>query len=266
VLFVPKKKERSSMSTGIRGNLFSVAAVVSISAGLAIIACTVIVSRTYRDRFESPKKMDQSLAVTGSSRKRIVSDRAVWSLTVTVTEKDQKEAFAKLKKDLDQVQKFLKDRKFEASDIQLGALNSQPTYALDRRGQPSKEVESYTVSRSLTVSSPQVAAVSTAAPDITELIETGLNIHSGLPEYYYTKIGELKIEMIGEAAKDARSRADQIVTQAGCGISEVRNARMGVLQIVRPESTEVSSGGIYDTSTIEKDVTAVVSLTFGLTN
>lgn len=46
----------------------------------------------------------------------------------------------------------------------------------------------------------------------------------------------------------------------------VRNARMGVLQIVRPELTEVSSGGIYDTSTIEKDVTAVVSLTFGLTN
>jgi uncharacterized protein len=237
-----------------------------VIACIAIVACALIFSNTYRDRFESPKKMDQSLAVTGSSRKRITSDRAVWGLTITVTEKDQKDAFAKLKKDIEQVQKFLKERKFEASEIQLGALHSQPTYALDRRGLPSKDVESYTVSRSLTVTSSNVLAVSTAAPEVTELVETGVNLSSGQPEYYYTKIGELKIAMIGEAAKDARSRADQIVTQAGCGISEVRNARMGVLQIVRPESTEVSSGGIYDTSTIEKDVTAVVSLTFGLTN
>ena len=72
--------------------------------------------------------------------------------------------------------------------------------------------------------------------------------------------------MIGEASKDARQRADQIVTHAGCSIGEVRVARMGVLQITRPECTEVSSSGIYDTSTIDKDVNSVVSLTFALEN
>jgi hypothetical protein len=39
---------------------------------------------------------------------------------------------------------------------------------------------------------------------------------------------------------------------------------MGVLQITRPHSTEVSSYGIYDTDTIDKDVRAEVSVTFGV--
>jgi len=60
------------------------------------------------------------------------------------------------------------------------------------------------------------------------------------------------------------SRAEQIATNSGCAIAEVRNARMGVLQITRPHSTEVSDSGLNDSSSIEKDVTAVVSLTFAL--
>jgi len=39
---------------------------------------------------------------------------------------------------------------------------------------------------------------------------------------------------------------------------------VGVMQITRPESTDVSDEGIYDTSTIDKDVRAVVTLTLGL--
>ena len=50
-------------------------------------------------------------------------------------------------------------------------------------------------------------------------------------------------------------------TQAGCRVGEVRTARMGVLQVTQPDSTETTGGGVYDTSTIEKDVCAVVSLT-----
>ncbi len=54
--------------------------------------------------------------------------------------------------------------------------------------------------------------------------------------------------MIGEASRDARTRADQVVGNAGCAIAEVRHARMGVLQITQPNSTDVSDTGIYDTT------------------
>ena len=66
------------------------------------------------------------------------------------------------------------------------------------------------------------------------------------------------------ASADARLRADNIASATGAALGELRDARMGVLQITRPLSTEVSSWGIYDTDTIEKDVRAVVTATFGI--
>lgn len=254
------------MATEIRANLLSVAIVVSVSVAGALIICTNVVANTYRARLENPKKMDQSLAVTGSARKRIRSDLAVWRIKVSGTGDDMKLGFAALKKAVDRVGKFLENQKFAASEIALGGIDSQPKYATDRRGNETKEIAGYILTRWYTVTSPSVDAVAAAATEVTELLQEDLDVVSNLPEYYYTKIGDLKIAMIGEASKDARQRADQIVTQAGCSIAEVRLARMGVLQITRPECTDVSASGIYDTSTIDKDVNAVVSLTFGLEN
>jgi hypothetical protein len=47
-------------------------------------------------------------------------------------------------------------------------------------------------------------------------------------------------------------------------VSTLKEARAGVLQITRPWSTEVSAGGMNDTSSVEKDVTSVVHLTLAI--
>jgi hypothetical protein len=39
---------------------------------------------------------------------------------------------------------------------------------------------------------------------------------------------------------------------------------VGVFQITARNSTEVSDSGIYDTSSLEKDITAVVPLSFAV--
>ena len=70
--------------------------------------------------------------------------------------------------------------------------------------------------------------------------------------------------MLGEAAKDAKERADKIAASTGNSIGPVRSARMGVLQITPADSTEVSDMGIYSTSTIDKDMTAVVNISFAV--
>ena len=44
----------------------------------------------------------------------------------------------------------------------------------------------------------------------------------------------------------------------------VRSVRTGVFQITRPHSTEVSDEGMYDTHTIAKDITAVLTITFAV--
>jgi hypothetical protein len=70
--------------------------------------------------------------------------------------------------------------------------------------------------------------------------------------------------MLSEATADARQRAEQILKSAGSRLGPVRSVRTGVFQITRPHSTEVSDYGMYDTSTIEKDITAVLTLSFAV--
>ena len=109
-----------------------------------------------------------------------------------------------------------------------------------------------------------VGRIGQIAREATELINQGILIESQAPKYYYTQIGDLKIEMLGEAAKDAKERAQRIALSTGNTIGSVRSAKMGVLQITAADSTDVSDYGVYDTSTIEKDMTAVVNVSFAV--
>ncbi|MGB7963317.1 MAG: SIMPL domain-containing protein, partial [Propionicimonas sp.] len=77
-------------------------------------------------------------------------------------------------------------------------------------------------------------------------------------------LGDLKIEMLGEAAADARMRAEQIAASTGAKVGVLRSARMGVMQINPAGVSAVSSEGNNDTSSLEKDVFAVVSAGFTL--
>ena len=137
-------------------------------------------------------------------------------------------------------------------------------YERDPKGlHETRAISGYALDRTFVVRSSDVNKVADAAAKVTELIEEGVHVTSKRPEYHYTKLSDLKIEMLGAASSNARERADKIAENAGCKVTDVRSARMGVLQITKPDSTEVSDYGISDTSTIEKDVTAVVTLALG---
>ena len=70
--------------------------------------------------------------------------------------------------------------------------------------------------------------------------------------------------MQAEAAHDARARADQIASNSGCRVGEVRYARMSVPQITPLFSTNESDGGYDDTSSMDKKITAIVVAGFSI--
>ena len=96
----------------------------------------------------------------------------------------------------------------------------------------------------------------------TDLIRQGIAFESYPPEYLYTRLADLKVEMLALATRDARARALEMAKNSGSRIGRLRSARMGVLQITPQHSTAISDYGINDTSSLLKDVTAVVSVSF----
>ena len=252
------------MDCRVRTDFLRSAAVVALGVTVSLIASTAVAARAYRGREADTSRRQQTLAVKGLARQRIRSDIAVWQIEVKGEGASLEEAFAMLEKGRQSVHGFLRSQPFEASEVGVDAIRTVTHYVRDAQGDQTREVAAYSLQGGLTVTSGELERVATAAGEVTELIREGVLVVSQPPAYYYSRLADLKIELMALASRDARARADAIADNTGCSVADVREARMGVLQITPPHSTEVSSYGIFDTSTIEKDVRAVVSVTFGI--
>lgn len=252
------------MEHRVRVYMTNAAWVLSAGAAVSLISSTFVAARAYRARGEQSLAAERTIYVKGSTRRRIRSDRAVWQITVEGEAADLKAAFVKLDDAVGRVRTFLEQRGFGPAEIGLAAIDTRTYYQRDSYGKETRQVAGYVLSRTFVVTTADVDKVCQAAGQVTTLIKDGVHVISHTPEYYYTRLADLKVALMGAATADARRRAEQIAANAGCAVGAVRSARMGVLQITRPESMEVSSYGIYDTSTIAKDVRAVVTVRFGI--
>ena len=107
-------------------------------------------------------------------------------------------------------------------------------------------------------------ASDTLVIDANEQVGEGVALVSEGTQFLYTKAGQAKVEMMADATKDARTRAEQIASQGSREVNELRSARMGVVQVNPLYSTATSWEGNNDTSSLEKTITVTVSAEFAL--
>ena len=99
--------------------------------------------------------------------------------------------------------------------------------------------------------------------EITELLNQGVQFYSESPRYYYTKLADLKIQMISKATQDARLRAEKIAEFSGGKLGKLESARMGIFQITGQNSKETYSwGGTFNTDSREKSASITMKLTY----
>jgi len=236
----------------------------SLMAAL-VLAIAVVVSTTIGGWFfVKGKRGDQTITVTGSARKRIRSDLVIWRSAVTYQAPVLSEAYRSLSEAVPKVKAYLISKGIADNQITISSISSQTLHGRTSDGTETSDITGYSLRQELSVRSNEVDKISQIAREATELINQGILIESMAPEYLYTQLGSLKIEMLAEAAKDAKVRAEQIAQSTGSSIGSVRSARMGVLQITPADSNEVSGEGMNDTSSLEKDITAVVNIGFAV--
>ena len=126
------------------------------------------------------------------------------------------------------------------------------------------DVRSYNASQMVDIQSDDVELIKAISLEISSLVERGVNFQVNQPEYYYTKVGDIKIEIQAEAAKDAMTRGQRIAEATGRKLGTLKSARMGVLQITPENSNMTSDYGINDVSSIRKEITAVVNANFSI--
>jgi len=222
--------------------------------------------------FVHVKNREQTIVVTGSARRRIKSDMIIWRTGVTANASKLAEAYQSLSRDVTRVKAYLMAKGVPEDQIFISSTTTETVRKTGRQGSSEDgeggelagDIAGYSLHQELEVRSPDVDKITKISREVTELMNQGLLLESFPPEYIYTKLGDLKIEMLGQAALDAKARAQQIASSTGNQVGGLRTAEMGVLQITPPDSSEVTGYGVNDTSSLEKDITAVVHMTFSI--
>jgi uncharacterized protein len=240
------------------GSRSSSAGLIAVAVG--IVAAAFLVAGAVR---EVGRKNDV-IEVTGSARRAIVADLGIWTASVTVQSPTVAGSYGEVSAYGDRVRAWLKGRGLPDSVITVRPIETTRMMVVNSDGQETGQIAGYKLSQSLSVRLNDPRAIEKLAREAGALAGQGIPLEAMSPQFLYTKLAELRIAMMGEATADARARADVIGKAAGSTVGNVRSANTGVVQITPRFSTEVSDYGMNDVTSIEKDITTVVKVTFAL--
>ncbi|MFM7829484.1 MAG: SIMPL domain-containing protein [Actinomycetota bacterium] len=202
-----------------------------------------------------------TVSVRGTAQRNVKADRAVWKLSVSQSADTAAAAITGVNGGVELVIKFMKSNQVADDSIVLGAITS---YANKEYvdGNATGRVLSYEASREVIIRMNDVDKVASLAADLGEVLALGVNIYTGGPEYYLDVLDSLRPELLAEAMTDAKLRAETLLGAVDAKLGDVRSVSSGPFQVTARDSTNVESGGYYETASIEKTVVATVLVEF----
>jgi uncharacterized protein len=235
----------------------------TIIISVTILISIVLLSQTYKNRHHGNDTID----VTGLGKKDFNADLIVWTGSFTQIDINLETAYEALNSDQEIIKEYLNSKEVNADETVFSSvdINKDFKHTYDDNGNSHSKFVGYRLVQNIEIKSYEVDKIEILSREITELIHKGVEINSYNPQYYYTKLPELKIEMIATATEDARIRAENIAKNSGASIGSLKSARMGVFQITAQNSNEdYSWGGVYNTSSRYKTASITMKLVFGI--
>lgn len=230
--------------------------------GTMVAAGLIIAASIFSFAFYSARSSEDSLAVTGSAKKQVKSDTVKWTSNFarSVPTSELKSGYDQMAQDLMIVKKFFKDQGISEANLGISPITVEQPYSANNTEGPKE----YILRQNVEVSSTDIAKITDLAKNVQPIVNQGIFFTTQSVEYYYSKLPELRISLLGEAVKDAQIRAREIAKNSGRSVGSLKSAGMGVVQVLPINSVEVSDYGAYDTSSIDKEVMVTVKTAFTL--
>jgi hypothetical protein len=234
----------------------------AIIFGIAIVTSSIFLGKAYVDR----SKVDGKIRITGLGKTNFSSDLIIWEGSFEAENIDLQKAYLSLEKKKAKITKYLTEKGLSSKKIVFSAVstNIKNKNIYNKDGDyKGEEFIGYELTQSVTIKSKEVNKIEKISREITELLNQGVQFYSEAPRYYYTKLGDLKIEMISKATKNAKTRAEIIAEHSGGKLGELESATMGIFQITGQNSKEnYSWGGTFNTSSKEKTASITMKLVY----
>ena len=238
--------------------------IIALIAGICAIVCVTI----FTGNLVTYKKSTVGLNATGSANCDFEADLIVWRGSFSGQGATTQDAYRSIKKDAELVKKYLVDSGVTEEEMVFSSvtINARWQSEYNENGDRIRDyIDGYDLYQNVSITSTDIDKIEGISRDISGLIESGVQFASEEPEYYYTKLDELKLQLIEEATQNAKDRIDLMAEGTGSTVGELLNANLGVFQITAQNSnTEYSYGGYFDTSSRSKTASITVRLNYAV--
>lgn len=236
---------------------------VALVIGSLLIAISLVIGLLAVGRGFSVRGSDTGITITGEASAAVSANQVIWTLTAQEIAPTAQEAVAMVANDVKSLSAYLKSGGIDVSKLVLSGVSTSNNEQYVN-GNPTGKILNYQASRNITVNSDNVYLIQKLSQGIGQVLETGANINSSGPQYYVSTLQKLRPRLIAAAVRDAKARAIALTSATGGSVGSVRSAKSGPFQVNAVGSVEVSSGGVYDTTTIRKTVSTTVTVIFNL--
>lgn len=198
----------------------------------------------------------KTATVKGLATRTVEADKADWRITFSAEAYEQKAAYDLVDSQKGEVVAFLKASGFAASEYSKPLINVSASKIYNNQGIATGT--RYYANASVRVVTADIQKVVKARYGVSKLASKGINLGSVNPEYIFTKLNDIKPEMLKEATQNARLAAQQFAEDAGVEVGGISRAAQGSF-VIRDEGKEYGNR-----NEIKKQVRVVTTITFFL--
>ena len=216
------------------------------------------------DGFRRYKLAEQrTVTVRGVSERNVTADLATWSISFS----HEGNELGSVQQSVDQqaraVRAFFQRAGFrpgEITDSNVSLSRKQPT---DSDGNPVGP-EELTVSRSLQLRTNDVTKARAAYAGQAALLRDGVELSASSVSYTFTKLNELKPDMIGEATQNARRSAEQFAHDSGASVGRIKTASQGYFSVGARDGEDCDDCGSAGGSSPFQKVRVVTTIDYDI--
>ena len=235
-----------------------------IPFGFLLALGLVISTHLVTDAMRDIRMSHQIIKVRGYAETQVESDLAMWYITIKARDRNMAKAYSVLAAHREKVLDFLKENGVEAQQIKILSVDVDEHKKRTEKGHETSETEAFKLSQIFEVKSRDVQKISRISTTVTDLLGKGIDLQAGMPRYYYTRVNELKSDLLVAATKDARLRAQTLAEGSGVELGPLRAARQGVFSVRSADSSSVSERSGDDVLSISKKVTSIVTVDYAM--
>lgn len=176
---------------------------------------------------------ERSVSVRGLAEKEVDADLAVWNLTFSSGDNNLASLQKSIISKTEVVKSYLKEHGLDENDFTVQPASITDN-SLNSYMDQDKVRYTYIGKETVLVRSSKVAAVKSAYADSLNLVSSGITVsrdYDGNISYEFTKLNDIKPEMIAEATKNARLAAEQFARDSNSNVGKIKQATQGLFTI-----------------------------------